>query len=177
MINSHPLCLLSYRGTEQLAVAGMCLGDLGGRVKRFLRVWENFYGREEGRGKGGALAEGEVVRSTRERSARGVALMRGSYAEGEEGGPAFRVRAASTRLSCRVACLHVRLQGRTLSGLVTGIRSAEQFSRKYVPESWKTCRFSAAALRAVRSKRHPSMPFAWVRRAPRSIGPLRSLSC
>ena len=54
----------------------MCLGDLGGRVKRFLRVWENFYGREEGRGKGGALAGGEVARSTRERSAREGGLTR-----------------------------------------------------------------------------------------------------
>ena len=110
------------------------------------------------RGKGCAF-------QTRERDTKGIALTRGSYAEGGEGGPAFRVRAASTRLSCRVACLHVRLQGRTLSGLVTGIRSAEQFSRKYVPASWKTCWFSAAALRAVRSKRHPSMPFAWSVRA------------
>ena len=125
-----------------------------------------------------ALTRGDVVRSMeRERLTKGIALMRGSYAEGGEGGPAFRVRAASTRLSCRVACLLARLQGRTLSGLVTGKRSAEQISRKYIPESWKTCRFSAAALRAVRSKRHPSMPFAWGRRAPRSFGPLRSLRC
>ncbi len=92
----------------------------------------------------------------------------GSFAEGGEGGPAFRVRAASTRLSCRVACLLARLQGRTLSGLVTGIRSAEQFSRKYVPESWKTCRFSAAALRAVRSKRHPSMSLSLLSMSVRS---------
>ena len=95
----------------------------------------------------------------------------GSFAEGGEGGPAFRVRAASTRLSCRMACFPARFQGRTLSGLVTGKRPAEQISRKYVPESWKTCRFSAAALRAVRSKRHPSMPFAW---SVRAFGPLNA---
>ena len=124
-----------------------------------------------------ATGGGGGASQTRERLTKGIALTRGSYAQGGEGGPAFRVRAASTRLSCRVACLHARLQGRTLSGLITGIRPAKQFSRKYVPESWKTCRFSAAALRAVRSKRHPSMPFAWGRRAPRSFGPLRSLRC
>jgi len=43
---------LSYRGTEQLAVAGMCLGDLGLGVKRFLMFWGNFLCGEEGRQRG-----------------------------------------------------------------------------------------------------------------------------
>ena len=43
-------------------------------------------------------------------------------------------------------------------------------SRKYFPESWKICRFSASALRAVRKKRHPEMPFARSRPGSRPSG-------
>ena len=64
MINSHPLCLLSYRGTEQLAVAGMCLGDLGLGVKRFLMLWGNFL---RGKERAGERQRGEGARWGRQK--------------------------------------------------------------------------------------------------------------
>ena len=42
MINSHPLCLLSYRGTKQLAVAGVFLDVFGVTVKRFFSFFHFF---------------------------------------------------------------------------------------------------------------------------------------
>jgi len=43
---------------------------------------------------------------------------------------------------------------------VTATDCGKWCSRKYFPESWKTCRKSASALRAVRKERHPAQSFA-----------------
>ena len=53
---------------------------------------------------------------------------------------------------------------------VTGTACGKWCSRKYFPASWKICRFSASALRAVRKKRHPEMPFSRSRPGLRPSG-------
>ena len=53
---------------------------------------------------------------------------------------------------------------------VTGTDCGKWCSRKYFPESWKICRFSASALRAVRKERHPAQSFARSRPGLRPSG-------
>jgi len=86
--------------------------------------------------------------------------------------PLFRKRPplGSGEVTRKFACALPSKAGLCPWPRVTGTDCGKWCSRKYFPESWISCRFSASALRAVRKKRHPEMPFARSRPGIRPSG-------